>query len=140
MNVGSTFELANRTGLWVFCGPMPRGNRPSTAAFTSSGARNASEIVILTCRVLQPPRLLSDNGSSYISDDCCATALNVSATLADVVGGINEAAHLIFVPGLDPNQITRTSQRASIHLSIPKPTLTYWRIWNRISNVFRNTH
>jgi hypothetical protein len=20
MNVGSTFELANRTGLWVFCG------------------------------------------------------------------------------------------------------------------------
>ena len=32
--------------------PMPRGNRPSTAAFTSSGARKASEIVILTCRML----------------------------------------------------------------------------------------
>src|SRR6516165_1010585 len=32
--------------------PMPRGSRPSTAAFTSSGARNASEIVILTCRML----------------------------------------------------------------------------------------
>ena len=32
--------------------PMPRGNRPSTAACTSSGARNASEIVILTCRML----------------------------------------------------------------------------------------
>src|SRR5438034_7139314 len=26
--------------------PMPRGSRPSTAAFTRSGARNASEIVI----------------------------------------------------------------------------------------------
>src|SRR5438552_1188962 len=32
--------------------PMPRGSRPSTAAFTRSGARNASEIVILTCRML----------------------------------------------------------------------------------------
>ena len=32
--------------------PMPRGSRPSTAAFTSSGARKASEIVILTCRML----------------------------------------------------------------------------------------
>ena len=28
--------------------PMPRGNRPSTAALTRSGARNASEMVILT--------------------------------------------------------------------------------------------
>src|SRR5258708_40210423 len=28
--------------------PMPRGNRPSTAALTRSGARKASEIVMLT--------------------------------------------------------------------------------------------
>jgi hypothetical protein len=28
--------------------PMPRGKRPSTAALTRSGARNASEIVMLT--------------------------------------------------------------------------------------------
>lgn len=33
--------------------PIPRGNRPSTAAVTSVGARKASEIVILICRVLQ---------------------------------------------------------------------------------------
>src|SRR5947208_16354914 len=32
--------------------PIPRGNRPSTAAFTRSGVRNASEIVMLTCRVV----------------------------------------------------------------------------------------
>jgi hypothetical protein len=32
--------------------PMPRGKRPSTAALTRSGARNASEMVILTCRTL----------------------------------------------------------------------------------------
>jgi hypothetical protein len=32
--------------------PMPRGSRPSTAVFTSSGARNASEIVMWTCRML----------------------------------------------------------------------------------------
>jgi hypothetical protein len=32
--------------------PMPRGNRPSTAAFTSVGDRKASEIVTLTCRTL----------------------------------------------------------------------------------------
>src|SRR5438128_7875862 len=36
--------------------PMPRGSRPSTAAFTRSGARNASEIVILTCRMLHLSR------------------------------------------------------------------------------------
>src|SRR5947208_9706988 len=30
--------------------PIPQGNRPSTAACTSLGARKASEIVILTCR------------------------------------------------------------------------------------------
>jgi hypothetical protein len=32
--------------------PMPRGKRPSTAAVTRSGARNASEMVRLTCRAL----------------------------------------------------------------------------------------
>jgi len=32
--------------------PMPRGKRPSTAALTRSGARSASEMVILTCRTL----------------------------------------------------------------------------------------
>ena len=32
--------------------PIPRGKRPSTAALTRSGARNASEMVILTCRTL----------------------------------------------------------------------------------------
>ena len=32
--------------------PTPRSIRPSTAAFTGSGARNASEIVILICRIL----------------------------------------------------------------------------------------
>ena len=37
--------------------PMPRGNRPSTAAFTSVGERKASEIVLLTCRTLHFSRL-----------------------------------------------------------------------------------
>jgi hypothetical protein len=32
--------------------PMPRGKRPSTAALTRSGARNAREMVMLTCRSL----------------------------------------------------------------------------------------
>src|SRR6266571_1283248 len=36
--------------------PTPRGSRPSTAAFTRWGARNASEIVILTCRMLHLSR------------------------------------------------------------------------------------
>ena len=36
--------------------PMPRGSRPSTAACTSRGARNVSEIVILTCRMLHCSR------------------------------------------------------------------------------------
>jgi hypothetical protein len=37
--------------------PMPRGRRPSTAALTSSGARKASEMVILTCRTLHFSRV-----------------------------------------------------------------------------------
>ena len=32
--------------------PMPRGSRPSTAALTRSGARKASEMVMLTWRML----------------------------------------------------------------------------------------
>jgi hypothetical protein len=37
--------------------PMPRGSRPSIAALTRSGARNANEIVMLTFRVLHPSRV-----------------------------------------------------------------------------------
>ena len=36
--------------------PIPWGSRPSIAALMRSSARNASEIVMLTCRTLQPPR------------------------------------------------------------------------------------
>jgi len=38
---------------------MPRGRRPSTAALTRLGARKASEMVILTCRVLHFSRAQS---------------------------------------------------------------------------------
>ena len=37
--------------------PMPRGSRPSIAAFTRSGARKASDIVMLTWRTLHLSRL-----------------------------------------------------------------------------------
>jgi hypothetical protein len=36
---------------------MPCGRRPSIAALTRSGARKASEIVMLTLRTLQPSRV-----------------------------------------------------------------------------------
>ena len=51
--------------------PIPRGNRPSTAAFTSSGARNASVIVILTCRMLHLSRAA-----------ICSTPVTVPATIS----------------------------------------------------------
>jgi hypothetical protein len=38
---------------------MPRGRRPSTAALTRLGARKASEMVILTCRMLHFSRVQS---------------------------------------------------------------------------------
>ena len=53
--------------------PVPRGSWPATAALTSAGARKASEIVMLTCRLLQfsrtaiasvpatEPAMISDN-------------------------------------------------------------------------------
>src|ERR1700757_5337690 len=51
--------------------PMPRGSRPSTAAFTRSGARNASEIVILTWRMLHLLRAA-----------ICSTLVTVPATIS----------------------------------------------------------
>jgi len=50
---------------------MPRGSRPSTAALTSSGARNASEIVILTCRMLHLSRAA-----------ICSTVVTVPVTIS----------------------------------------------------------
>src|SRR5262245_26115423 len=51
--------------------PMPRSRRPSIAAFTMSGARKASEIVMLTWRTLQFSRVAMLStlafGSSIIS-------------------------------------------------------------------------
>src|SRR2546430_9242447 len=51
--------------------PMPRGSRPSMAALTSSGARNSSEIVILTCRMLHFSRAA-----------ICSTLVMVPATIS----------------------------------------------------------
>jgi hypothetical protein len=45
---------AGRTRMRVT--PRACGRRPSFAALTRSGAMKASEIVMLTCRVLQPSR------------------------------------------------------------------------------------
>src|SRR6266566_771851 len=50
---------------------MPRGSRPSTPAFTSSGARKASEIVILACRMLHFSRAA-----------ICSTLVTVPATIS----------------------------------------------------------
>ena len=44
---------------------MPRGKRPSTAALTNWGARNASESVRLICRSVDCSRLASRAASSY---------------------------------------------------------------------------
>ena len=45
--------------------PMPRGNRPSIAAFTRSGARKARDIVMLTWRTLHPSRLAMRSTSAF---------------------------------------------------------------------------
>ena len=50
---GGTIRRAVRR---VCATPMPCGRRPSMAALTRSGARKASEIVMLTLRALQPSR------------------------------------------------------------------------------------
>ena len=51
--------------------PMPRGNRPSMAAFTSVGERKASEIVMLTCRTLHFSRVA-----------ICSTSATVPVTIS----------------------------------------------------------
>src|SRR5262245_10884024 len=47
--------------------PMPRGSRPAIAAPTRSGARNASEMVILTCRTLHRSRLAMLSAFAFAS-------------------------------------------------------------------------
>ena len=51
--------------------PMPRGNRPSMAAFTSVGERKASEIVMLTCRTLHFSRAASCSTSETLRLEWC---------------------------------------------------------------------
>ena len=46
---------------------MPWGSRPSIAARTRSGARNASEIVMLTLRALHPSRLAMLAALAFVS-------------------------------------------------------------------------
>jgi hypothetical protein len=53
--------------------PMPCGSRPSMAALTISGARKASEIVMLTFRTLQPSRF------AMLSLDIDASVLSSSS-------------------------------------------------------------
>ena len=62
---GQSYENRPRISCWRFhstgksrklATPMPRGSRPSTAAWTSVGARKASVIVRLTCLILQVSR------------------------------------------------------------------------------------
>jgi hypothetical protein len=47
--------------------PMPRGSRPAMAAFTRSGARKASEIVMLTLRMLHRSRLAMLSAFAFAS-------------------------------------------------------------------------
>ena len=51
--------------------PMPRGNRPSMAAFTSVGERKASEIVMSTCRTLHFSRAASCSTSETLRLEWC---------------------------------------------------------------------
>ena len=51
--------------------PIPRGNRPSMAAFTSVGERKASEIVMLTCRTLH-----------FSRPAICSTSATVPVTIS----------------------------------------------------------
>jgi hypothetical protein len=51
---GGTIRQAGRQGGLL---PCHAGSRPSIAALTRSGARKASEIVMLTLRTLQPSRV-----------------------------------------------------------------------------------
>ncbi len=46
---------------------MPRGSRPAMAAFTRSGARKASEIVMLTFRMLHRSRLAMLSAFAFAS-------------------------------------------------------------------------
>jgi hypothetical protein len=63
--------------------PMPRGSRPSMAALTISGARKASEIVMLTFRTLQPSRfamLSLDIDASVVSSSSQRRPRAIAAT------------------------------------------------------------
>ena len=64
--------------------PIPRGNRPSMAAFTSVGERKASEMVMLTCRTLLFSRVAICSTTATVpvtisSNQCRPLAMDVTS-------------------------------------------------------------
>src|SRR5213079_2184808 len=94
---------------------MPRGSRPSTAAFTRSGARNASEIVILTCRMLHLSRAA-----------ICSTPVTVPATISSSPTPAARDRCDECGAGLGANRSTVVRRHGSGHDDIASPF--HWRL------------
>ena len=120
--------------------PMLRGNRPSTAACTSFGARNASEIVILTWRTLFTCGDLIDTGDSASSDlfkpatttcdGCDKSGAGLSANRPKVLFADTEAGAMIRVSHFmatssmgraEQVNMTNSSRRNSCRLPLTVP-------------------
>jgi hypothetical protein len=85
--------------------PMPRGNRPSTAAFASSGARKDSETVKLTCRALHLSRAASPRRINRPPREradqilCCSRVVAVVVILPVALLGWGAAPDLMLFEG-----------------------------------------
>ena len=112
---------------------MPRGNRPSTAACTSLGARNASEIVILTwrmphcsraaiCSTLTLPATISSSQRRPRAIDATSVA-RVSARIGRASYGAADWGTMISRRRFDGGffQGTRRTMRSASSWSLSRP-------------------
>ena len=73
--------------------PMPCGSRPSMAALTRSGARKASEIVMLIFRVVQPSQSFLIEGVTAQCPRYLSAQFRIGISLRDLKGSLSIARH-----------------------------------------------
>ena len=99
--------------------PMPCGRRPSIAALTSSGARKASETVMLTLRTLQPSRVAM---LAALAVGSVISSLSQRRPRDPAATGIMTMRRYRCLKSLEPAQRQRSLARTGASIDRERPT------------------
>ena len=108
--------------------PTPRGSRPAVAAWTMSGARKASEIIIATLRVLQPSRLAMASGPATAPRVMSASQQRPSAIdrtrVARVAASIGLTVCCVIASGMMMSRARRVEPGDQAMVTLTEETLS----------------